>query len=354
MPKLSLAGLRDPKRRGRYIIWTGVVGLLMVGFLITTLGITSTRWFCSNGCHKVQDDTIVAYEHSSHSNISCLACHMPVNANAAEFMFHKVEALAELYLTVTDTYELPLNAESEVAHEMSTEQCTQCHNLETRKVTASKGVVIDHAVHIENDINCTTCHNRVAHREDFQLKLKDPRTNKQNHKHEDNMKMEACFRCHGLEKDARAPGTCLTCHPRSFQFKPESHLQKGFYSPKGGPSKGHWRLKKQRPEYCRTCHDEKTFCTGCHGVQMPHPGDWKQAHGKQMKSKTADLDSCRRCHYSTLAGTNFCNDCHHSGADPKLPWVQQHFNKVRAQGAAPCFECHDPTFCARCHVRSVR
>ena len=79
------------------------------------LGVTSTRWFCSEGCHKVQDDTITAYEHSAHAEISCMACHMPVAANPVIFLIHKAEALGELAQTVTNSYELPLNAESEVA-----------------------------------------------------------------------------------------------------------------------------------------------------------------------------------------------------------------------------------------------
>ena len=81
MAKISLAGFKDPVRRPRYIIWTGVGVLILAAVMIVALGVTSTRWFCSEGCHKVQDDTIIAYSHSSHSEISCMACHMPVNTN---------------------------------------------------------------------------------------------------------------------------------------------------------------------------------------------------------------------------------------------------------------------------------
>jgi hypothetical protein len=63
MAKISLAGFKDPVRRPRYIIWTAVAVLVFAAFMVPVLGVTSTRWFCAQSCHKVQDDTIVAYEH---------------------------------------------------------------------------------------------------------------------------------------------------------------------------------------------------------------------------------------------------------------------------------------------------
>ena len=57
---------------------------------------------------------------------------------------------------------------------MASSQCTQCHNLETRNITPSKGIKIDHAPHAEVNAACPVCHNRVAHVEDFELTLTDP------------------------------------------------------------------------------------------------------------------------------------------------------------------------------------
>ena len=139
MAKISLSGFKDPVRRPRYIIWTGVAVLVLAAVMIVALGVTSTFWFCSEGCHKVQDDTIIAYQRSTHSKISCMACHMPAGANPVVFILHKAEALGELYMTVTDNFELPLNAESEVSLVMKSTQCTQCHNMENRERHAQQG-----------------------------------------------------------------------------------------------------------------------------------------------------------------------------------------------------------------------
>lgn len=359
MPKLSLAGFKD-HRRPRFIIITGALILVLAAFVVVAFGATSTFWFCAEACHKVQDDTITAYERSPHSMVSCMSCHEPVNADPITFTLKKAKALGELVLTVSNDYELPLNGESHLsanAEEMGSEQCTQCHNLKTRKVTPSAGIIINHDIHAQNDVQCTMCHNRVAHVEDFDLALTDPKTKAKNVKHEDFMLMEGCYRseaCHGLETTYKAPGECSACHPKDFELKPENHNIAGFYEA-GGESSGHWKLKAERPGYCRTCHLESKFCVDCHGVEMPHPKDFTKTHGDVGKKSP---QSCAKCHakgakVTDATSTQFCNACHHKDSDPTKDWIPQHFEVVRKTGAEPCFECHDPTYCAKCHVRSI-
>lgn len=388
-PRVSLAkGFTDPSMRPRYIIWTSVIVLVLAALVIVALGVTSTRWFCSDGCHKVQDDTILAYQHSSHSEISCMSCHMPVGANPIIFVLHKAEALGELYQTLTNQFELPLNGESEVGLTMPSAQCTQCHDLTKRKVTPAAGILIDHKAHSDAQVTCAMCHNRVAHKEDFELKLTDPKTGDKNRKHENFMTMTACFRCHNQSGGGNPPGRCSACHPADFQLKPPSHLQDGFF-PTGhgklataeakrvaearkempaksmqtyaqlvaaqrqegakGESIGPLLTKTETLNYCNTCHAEK-FCVDCHGgVVMPHPAAFKKSHGDIGKKNP---QTCAKCHG---AANLFCNQCHHGKSlgwtyDPNTPWLKQHPQAVRGQGAESCFKCHAPTYCANCHV----
>jgi hypothetical protein len=411
MAKISLAGFRNPATRPRYIIWTlvGVVGFVAV--MGIALGVTSTRWFCSEGCHKVQDDTIVANEHSSHSEIACMACHMPAGASPVTFMLHKVEALGELYLTVTDQFELPLNPESEYALTMPTTQCTQCHNLETRvPVTPSLGIVMQHEPHDEMGVACPICHNRTAHVEDFDLVGVDPQSGEPSYKHVDFMTMTACFRCHSLESDAVAPGGCEKCHTPDFDLKPPSHDEASFdasghaeqakeafkesatakaeaaaegksredvsktlaerrsQGTTGQSEAGHGEdgesLGEQLPPVdsifvCSTCHTEQ-YCAGCHGMEMPHPEQFlkpiKQGHpdGHPAKAKVAP-EKCAQCHGEN-EDTHFCDDCHHGEElgypyDSTKSWEQEHPKAVEASGTAACTDnCHSPDFCADCHI----
>ncbi|GAB4276332.1 MAG: hypothetical protein Kow0056_06650 [Coriobacteriia bacterium] len=370
MARITLSVFKDPERRPRAMVWTGVAVVALVAVTIAALGVTSTYWFCANGCHKVQDDTIIAYDSSAHSEVSCMACHMPVGAGPVTFLLHKVEALGEAYLTVTDTYELPLNEGSHLAlsEHMPSEQCTQCHST-NREITPGPGIKIDHQIHAQNDVACTWCHNRVAHPENFELTLPG------NEKHEDFMEMTACFRCHGQDPLAKAPGACDKCHPADFPLKPESHEVAGFYQ-QYGDSRGHAEMAKEEASrvarfeaeaheagelppvesvnYCSTCHSLEEFCSGCHGLQMPHPAGFAEGHGDKGRESPEICANCHAKSADTAAGTEFCNACHHSAGDPSKPWIPQHFNVVRQQGAQACFECHNPTFCANCHVRGIR
>jgi hypothetical protein len=393
-----IGGFKNPATRPRYVIWSAVVILIFAAFMVVALGVTSSYWFCANGCHKVQDDTITAYNLSSHSEISCMACHMPVNANPAIFLLHKMEALGELYMTVSGTYEIPLNGEDNVALEMNPAQCTQCHTPK-RKITPTKGILINHEVHAEKSVQCTVCHNRVAHDEGFKHVNVDPATGKTGKPHPTWMTMAACFRCHSQAEGAVAPGQCTACHPKNFELKPASHREAGFFpaghgdlgkeeaarvqearkefgltdlpddasgqiekpgtskeaATSGGKFKPSELVEKMLPvqtiNYCYTCHDKKRFCSGCHGVDMPHPASFKkgEVHGKLGK---ASPKTCSRCHGKQ---NQFCNECHHGKAieykyDPSVAWRKQHPVAVRTLGAGPCFDCHDPTYCARCHV----
>jgi len=295
MAKISLAGFKDPVRRPRFIVWTFAIVLALAAFVVVMLGATSTRWFCAEVCHKVQDDTIAAYEKSSHAEISCMACHEPVNADTFTFLIAKVKSGLEVIPTVGNTFSLPLNPGSALAlkggHEMGSQQCTQCHSP-NRVVTASVGLITNHKAHADAGVWCTLCHNRVAHNDkDVAPVLVAPNGTK-NVVHPDFMKMDACFRCHDLESKVKmtglgakaAPGVCTTCHPAGFELVPESHKAADWTSTvHGGKAKEILKemgtleaeAKNLQEEGitpylaapvnpCFTCHVESKFCEPCH------------------------------------------------------------------------------------------
>lgn len=295
MAKISLAGFKDPVRRPRFIVWTFVVVLALAAFVVVMLGATSTRWFCAEVCHYVQDDTIAAYNASSHAEISCMACHEPVNADTFTFLVAKVKSGLEVIPTVAKTFSLPLNAGSALALEggvhMGSQQCTQCHSS-NRVVTAGEGIKIDHKKHADAGVWCTLCHNRVAHNDkDVAPVLVAPNGTK-NVAHPDFMKMDACFRCHDLEGKVKMAGTgakaasgvCTTCHPAGFELVPESHEAADWStSAHGEHAKDLLKemgtleaeakvLEEEGIEpylaapvnECFTCHVEAKFCDACH------------------------------------------------------------------------------------------
>jgi hypothetical protein len=417
MAKFSLAGFKDPVRRPRYIIWTGVVLLSVAAFIIFAFGVSSTYWFCGTFCHSIQGDAVAAYDNGTHSTVSCLTCHEPVNGDPLIFTYRKAYAGADGIIDlITDGYDTPLNAFNHTALNrdktsgMSDDHCTQCHNLENRTITPSEGIIINHSAHTEKEIQCTACHNRVAHPEDgLELIAKNPDTGEPSAKHADFMTMTACFRCHTLVAESpsgaefKAPGTCSACHPADFDLKPANHDGADFY-PKGHadlammevdhvtgrPAENIIRpimmeerreaaeseeateshegegeaeeehhdpavlpvVKVQDVDYCATCHVKDTFCNGCHGMEMPHPEEFKTKSHPQVAATA--IDKCEFCHQQST--TFFCSSCHHGTKvdwtfDPATPWQNQHAKTVVEKGVAGCLgACHEQQFCVDCHT----
>ncbi|MBK5211026.1 MAG: NapC/NirT family cytochrome c [Coriobacteriia bacterium] len=305
-----IAAFKNPVTRPRAIIWTGTILASLCMLVFVMFAATTSYWFCAGICHSVQDDTIGSYQRSAHSNVSCIACHLPANANPLVYAIHKVEALPELPMAIFGNYTLPLNAESEVS--MSKKlfpdtQCTQCHDLSTREVTPSSGIIIDHTAHADEGVRCTMCHNRVAHNEsgDWSPTGVNPKTKEPSAKHADFLTMTACYRCHGLEKGSPAPGTCLTCHPKTFNFKPSDHATADFM-------KNHGKLAKAEVEKVAEATKET-------GVPSPTADEKfasveKLAAQKNDKSSKDDatlapvgtIDRCYSCHDKAT----FCDKCH--------------------------------------------
>lgn len=293
MAKISLAGFKDPVRRPRFIVWTFVVVLALAAFVIVMLGATSTLWFCADVCHKVQDDSIAAYRASSHSQISCMACHEPVNADTVTFLLAKVKSGLEVIPTVGNTFSLPLNPGSALAlkggKEMGAQQCTQCHSM-NRRITSSAALLPNHKVHTDAGIWCTVCHNRVAHNDEAAPPTLTAPNGSKNIKHTNFLSMDGCFRCHDLEGKVKmtgqkpASGVCTTCHPAGFELVPESHKAADWSGAAHGERSkeilkemGALEVEAKVLEeegiapylaapvnQCFTCHVESKFCAPCH------------------------------------------------------------------------------------------
>jgi hypothetical protein len=392
------AGFANPLRRPRFLVWTGAAVIILITVIVGSLGATSTTWFCNEVCHMVHYDNARQYEASTHSRISCLACHIPAHLDGIRFTVEKAEKLPDVWHVLSDSFHLPMNKDSYIGLSMPEGQCTQCHNLATRPLTPSAGILIDHPVHSEEGVACSICHNRVAHPEIFDLTLPE------NEKHEDFMTMTACFRCHTLTDSSPsefvAPGTCSACHTPEFELVPATHSEQGFYTAYGDSS-GHanmasaeesknaaaeeyWaevgpELRDKRPPFfsrllriphgefldlppvgvvneCSTCHLTEMFCEGCHGLEMPHPAGFTEQHAAQGD---ADSELCARCHNKTgdpALNATACDQCHHPAGDPRVAWITEHDEAARATDdiTTDCYRCHEEIFCSVCHVRGTK
>lgn len=420
-----VAGFKNPASRPRFLLWAGVAVLGLCAVVIVGFIGSSTYWFCGTFCHSIQGDAVAAYDQGVHNKVSCLTCHEPVNGDMLIFTWRKayagVDGVIEL---ASKKYDSPLNPHNHTALNrspvsgMSDDHCTQCHTLENRTITPRAGLIIDHEAHSAKDVQCTACHNRVAHPEkDLAVIAKNPVTGEPAGKHADFMTMTACFRCHTLTDESpageefKAPGRCSACHPADFELKPSNHKAADFYpkghadlammevdhvtgrpveevirpvdyeeneahaeeseeategaestegeegeeAEEGGHEEDPYILpvpKVDDVDYCSTCHVEENFCMSCHGMEMPHPEEFKtKSHPEVVQTQ---LEKCEFCHQQST--TFFCDSCHHGSKvdwtfDVAQPWQNQHAKTVVEKGVAGCLgTCHEQQFCVDCHT----
>ncbi len=312
---------KNPKTKIITVLYAGLVMVFLVLLITGGIAATCLPGFCGF-CHEMDKD-VQSWQHSSHAKVNCIACH--VEPGLIHLLKDKVMAVKSMYYTITSAYHgKTINAESELSHEVSAENCERCHSLENRKLTPSNGIIMNHEVHMEEEINCAQCHNRVAH-----VNL----ANYENH-----LEMEYCM--HTCHNDEVAPRDCSKCHPENFDLIPKDHKEANWLRPT------HADNAEEDRKFCQSCHLEK-FCFDCHGMEMPHPEEtFKKDHQKLGQD---DPSKCRLCHLEE----NFCNNCHHQPPDKDKDWIPQHWKIVKEKGADDCFSCHDETYCSHCHVRKI-
>lgn len=291
--RLSL--LKDRTKRPRLFLWTAI---LLVSFVtLAAVGVigTSTNWFCTAPCHTVHYDNTLTYEQSSHIQVSCVACHEPLNGTPLEFVLLKIEVAPDLVPTIMGTTEFPLNHAQDVATEMPDEQCLQCHDVKKRVATTRASLTVDHEKHLAKGVRCTSCHNRVAHPEENVDYVLEGDT-----KHEDWLTMQACFRCHGLTRDAKAPGMCSNCHPENFELRPADHEVDDWLVQTGGGA----HAVAGAAEAKRTAEGVKWVEELAAEPERPsHGSPFDRTYERPGFAKT--VNNCYTCHVE-----EFCTTCH--------------------------------------------
>jgi len=311
------------------IIVASVVAFVALGLLLTR--VTASPRVCGS-CHEM-NAALASWRASGHTQVRCPQCH---EKPRPWYQFPQTLAVRSAMLTRDVRAHWSADGAKAVMASYDTtptitdSTCLQCHGT-SRKISMRFGTLIDHEEHAKRNKSCVSCHLWTAH--------PDPNAERPM------LLMERCFTCHGRTASAKAPGTCDVCHPKSFNLRPASH------KPTSKWLKEHGKAAQSKGQPCAMCHD-KGFCTGCHGVDMPHPANWAKGsppvHSQFAKTNRA---VCTRCHPDK---PNFCTMCHHKAWDPaRGPWISVHPAVVAESGAAFCMDCHQPVYCFTCHLRGT-
>jgi nitrate/TMAO reductase-like tetraheme cytochrome c subunit len=117
------------RARDRRILTLFVAASL--GFLfLTALGsyqtyqVTESVQFCGRACHLPMEPQFVAYQHTAHASVECVACH--VGPGAAAYFKTKVNGVKQLYHTVRNDFDRPIRLAPANARP-SQAICEQCH-----------------------------------------------------------------------------------------------------------------------------------------------------------------------------------------------------------------------------------
>lgn len=379
-------------------------------FLNNLLFKASSERFCSS-CH-IMKPSVASHSASKHSRTSCFSCHFrssffladalrylsiyrcfyseltdryekPLNLDGS--LSQKIRERTCLQCHIVEkkiSPRLGIKINHEVHHEKKIE-CTRCHNRAAHDLKTTERLMVELKIASTVPYDdrtkmkfCMECHTgllgqptsdcEACHTQEFKLPYNCvachaedlaeiiPKDHNQKgfegavHAKEALKNLNYCLQCHTREY-------CAECHaknkiafalPEKTKVKyhpPRSHFEKNFMPPLHGDE-----AVQRGKDYCYQCH-KPNFCDDCHrGVEMPHPADFKEKHGKIVKESGFE-EKCSFCHKNRDL---FCNaGCHHVGWKPEMgPMVKSHPRVVEITGVTKCYDCHTSVYCAVCHV----
>ncbi len=205
----------------------------------------------------------------------------------------------------------------------STERaCRTCHAAMQQATVRAHGIAVRHSDFAATP--CSQCHGGVGHT-----------VAGREYRHPE---MDDCLACHKVSL-SNLQG-CELCHVET----PERHIRRGrtAWAVTHGPD---WRTTHGMGDLgtCSACHTPDK-CMACHGVQVPHPSGWKDAHGRGLDASARQ--ACETCH-----APSWCTECHGGVEMPHAPgFLARHHADVKALGYERCTRCHTFEGCEACHL----
>jgi hypothetical protein len=228
-------------------------------------------------------------------------------------------------------------------------------------------LTFSHTLHIDEGVECDTCHEGVAEATDTSSAHRPAEeVCLECHEREDN-----CDMCHS---DAENAGK-RPAHSSDLGFSHAAHIERVGDE---GCAKCHpavdWDeapVPLPNMDSCLECHNHdqdyaRAECLHCHPslrakplraiAEFDHAGDWMSRHGLQARNQGA---ACQQCHTDST-----CSECH-SRVAPAVnaqlfpeavgrnllhrgDFRSTHAMEARADGDT-CLRCHHTNYCAQCH-----
>lgn len=313
-------------------------------FSAVAMTVTSQTGFC-NSCH-IMNDYYASWERSTHSEVSCLSCHLQPGFGG--YIKGKINGLAQAVDCMVGR--IGTKAEATVLDESCLRSaCHSIDNLLEEDVLYGK-VKFTHKGHIQEtfdgvNVTCGTCHNHYQGDEHFSVQK------------------EICFSCHFIKGSQGGLGIaqsqCLDCHD-----VPDKVIERGLVKV------NHLEFASYNASCENSCHRRQiehvsdvsdSVCINCHSFGMDHDETSEQLHAYHTGQEKVE---CFACHgkvmhgpdqSSSIASMIDCQNCHsnthgiqqtiYTAADQQLAHLQG--EKV----LSPMFLTH--VECTGCHIEST-
>lgn len=306
------AGVRVRRRRG-YVVALVAASVVVIALVVAAQlpALVAVSPACG-ACH-VMKPRVAAWQAGPHASAGCWGCH--ASPSVLGRVGASVSEVARWATPVSRGTGIPVSSAG----------CLRCHEEILDGTIRSSRVIVQHSDFIEAGLECIECHPTVGHQLPAEPKTTAtiPRT-----------PMTTCLLCHD---GVKAPAGCPTCHIGRPSDMARAPAPGAAATPPGCSS---------------TCHEkDQERCTDCHGIEMPHPVDFKRVHAE---TSADDPLVCTKCHENATAA-QACG-CHPDGAThgSYSVWYKQHGPQAAASGPGGCL-CHDNNgyqMCLKCHESS--
>lgn len=392
---LLLKVWRDRERRKRFLLISLGIGLVVaVTMVISGIPFSTNPNFCGQSCHATNPE-YQSWTRSAHAEVACHFCHMD-NTYVGLHVERLTTSIKRAILVNTGNFDKPLNSDDHYGKQLPADACLRCHSPWTREFTGQRGIKVTSAMHVKHldaGLQCTTCHNRIAHVD--AEKYEPLKSWKPGFEYKDFMTMrEGCWRCHSddpkykdqetlniVAKSGKNPPTsCIACHDQKWNLKPidgeyDHNDAKGV--PWSDGARRHGKVASKDVSACLACHprtpedavasrSKLPNCTGsCHPrVSKPtsHNDQWvkQPPHNHSIKAREGK-DTCLVCHQE-----DFCDNCHQTRMPHEVDWRSNHgaeaalTAKTDNDSSLTCDKCHQPEptenrapSCEKCHKAAV-
>ena len=274
-----------PRSRRRWWRLSGTALLVAIGVVVVLFGAAGAGlWHLStsprlcNSCH-IMEPYVAAWKTSKHKDVTCVSCHYPPGLR--DTIWVKYQAISQVVKWATQTYTSKPFAEVEDA------SCLRsgCHDrrLLQGKVTFKRGIIFDHAPHLEEKrrgrkLRCTSCHSQIVVGTHIEVTE------------------STCFLCHfkGMKtaREINPIATCTGCHqaPKgdlkvgTATFNHEEMVARGVSCDRCHLNvvRGDGEAPRER---CFTCHNEP--------AKLDRYTDTPFLHDFHVAGKNIE---CGRCH----------------------------------------------------------